>query len=189
VPSDPGPAALPAADRVAPAAATPSATAGELERQKITGRASVVAAGTLASRLLGLGRDQVLAAMFSRAATDAFFVAFTIPNVLGSSWQRAPRLRSSGAGQGAEQRMTSQRLLSRGTWAPLMLAVVTALGVVCALTSICSPPAFAISPASANEPSRSRAGCFPHSSWHGRARRRRAQRSGRFVVTAFAPGC
>jgi len=36
----------------------------------------------LASRLLGLVRDQVIAAVFSRAATDAFFVAFTIPNVL-----------------------------------------------------------------------------------------------------------
>jgi putative peptidoglycan lipid II flippase len=42
----------------------------------------VVAAGTLLSRLLGLGRDQTIAAMFPRAVTDAFFVAFTIPNVL-----------------------------------------------------------------------------------------------------------
>ncbi|HEY4159603.1 MAG TPA: lipid II flippase MurJ, partial [Polyangiaceae bacterium] len=52
------------------------------ERAKITGRAGIVAAGTLLSRLLGLVRDQVIAAMFSRAITDAFFVAFTIPNVL-----------------------------------------------------------------------------------------------------------
>jgi putative peptidoglycan lipid II flippase len=42
----------------------------------------VVAAGTLLSRVLGLGRDSVLAAMFSRGATDAFMVAFTIPNTL-----------------------------------------------------------------------------------------------------------
>ena len=33
-------------------------------------------------RRLGLIRDQAIAAIFSRAATDAFFVAFTIPNVL-----------------------------------------------------------------------------------------------------------
>jgi putative peptidoglycan lipid II flippase len=52
------------------------------ERRAITGRAGVVAAGTLASRLLGLGRDLVLAGMFTRAATDAFMVAFTIPNTL-----------------------------------------------------------------------------------------------------------
>lgn len=41
-----------------------------------------MAAGTLLSRVLGLGRDQVLAAVFTRSMTDAFFVAFTIPNVL-----------------------------------------------------------------------------------------------------------
>ena len=57
-------------------------SAAETERKKITGRAGIVAAGTLFSRVLGLVRDQVLAAIFSRAATDAFFVAFTIPNVL-----------------------------------------------------------------------------------------------------------
>jgi len=66
-----------------PAAPAP-AGAGEaaVERRKIAGRAGVVAAGTLASRVLGLIRDQVIAAVFSRAVTDAFFVAFTLPNVL-----------------------------------------------------------------------------------------------------------
>jgi len=59
-----------------------SEAAGRAERQAITGRAGIVAGGTLASRLLGLVRDQVVAAIFRRAATDAFFVAFTIPNVL-----------------------------------------------------------------------------------------------------------
>jgi putative peptidoglycan lipid II flippase len=52
------------------------------EQRQITKRAGVVAAGTLASRLLGLVRDQTIAAVFPRAVTDAFFVAFTIPNVL-----------------------------------------------------------------------------------------------------------
>ncbi len=52
------------------------------EQGQITRRAGVVAAGTLASRLLGLVRDQTIAAVFSRGVTDAFFVAFTIPNVL-----------------------------------------------------------------------------------------------------------
>ncbi len=58
------------------------AAAGAREREAITGRAGIVAAGTLVSRVLGLGRDQVLAAVFSKAATDVFFVAFVIPNVL-----------------------------------------------------------------------------------------------------------
>jgi putative peptidoglycan lipid II flippase len=60
--------------------AAPSAEAGE--RRQIAKSAGIVAAGTLASRLLGLGRDQTIAALFPRTATDAFFVAFTIPNVL-----------------------------------------------------------------------------------------------------------
>ena len=52
------------------------------ERRNIAKRAGIVATGTLASRLLGLGRDQTIAALFPRGVTDAFFVAFTIPNVL-----------------------------------------------------------------------------------------------------------
>jgi putative peptidoglycan lipid II flippase len=52
------------------------------ERGRIAGQASIVAAGTLLSRLLGLVREQVLAAFFTRGETDAFFVAFLIPNVL-----------------------------------------------------------------------------------------------------------
>jgi putative peptidoglycan lipid II flippase len=55
---------------------------GHAERERIAGRAGVVAAGTLVSRFLGLGRELVLAAMFSRAATDVFMVAFVIPNVM-----------------------------------------------------------------------------------------------------------
>jgi putative peptidoglycan lipid II flippase len=55
---------------------------GERERQKLVGRAGVVGAGTLFSRVLGLGRDMTLAAIFRREETDAFFVAFTIPNAL-----------------------------------------------------------------------------------------------------------
>jgi putative peptidoglycan lipid II flippase len=55
---------------------------GAEERRKLTGRAGIVALGTLASRVLGLVRDLVIAAAFTRATTDAFFVAFTIPNTL-----------------------------------------------------------------------------------------------------------
>jgi len=49
---------------------------------EIVRRASVVATGTLASRLLGAVRDAVVAAVFALAATDAFWLAFTIPNAL-----------------------------------------------------------------------------------------------------------
>lgn len=62
--------------------ASASAANAAREHGRIAGRASIVAAGTLTSRLLGLVRDQVLAAVFTRGTTDAFFVAFTLPNVL-----------------------------------------------------------------------------------------------------------
>src|SRR5450432_3764239 len=55
---------------------------GERERSRLVARAGVVGAGTLASRILGLLRDMALAAVFDRDATDAWWVAFTIPNSL-----------------------------------------------------------------------------------------------------------
>jgi putative peptidoglycan lipid II flippase len=55
---------------------------GEHERSRLVARAGVVGAGTLASRVLGLVRDMALAALFDRDATDAWWVAFTIPNAL-----------------------------------------------------------------------------------------------------------
>jgi putative peptidoglycan lipid II flippase len=59
-----------------------AAREGHRERSKLVRRAGIVGAGTLLSRLLGLGRDMALAGIFGRAETDAFFVAFTIPNAL-----------------------------------------------------------------------------------------------------------
>lgn len=52
------------------------------EHGAVARRAGILAAGTLLSRLLGAGRDAVIAARFSAPATDAFFVAFTLPNAL-----------------------------------------------------------------------------------------------------------
>jgi len=59
-------------------------SAGEVERRALAGRAGIVGAGTLVSRLLGLVRDQTLAALFPRGQTDAFWVAFVLPNALRS---------------------------------------------------------------------------------------------------------
>lgn len=52
------------------------------ERGRIARRAGLVAAGTLSSRILGMVRDAVIAGTFSVVATDAFWLAFTIPNAL-----------------------------------------------------------------------------------------------------------
>lgn len=50
----------------------------------IVRRAGLVASGTLTSRLLGAVRDAVVASQFALSATDAFWLAFTIPNALRS---------------------------------------------------------------------------------------------------------
>jgi putative peptidoglycan lipid II flippase len=59
----------------------PAEQAGE-GSAAITRRAGTVAVGTLGSRVLGAVRDAVIAATFSVAQTDAFIVAWTIPNAL-----------------------------------------------------------------------------------------------------------
>lgn len=53
------------------------------ERVKITEAASIVGAATLLSRIFGYVRDMIIALLFGAASsTDAFFVAFRIPNLL-----------------------------------------------------------------------------------------------------------
>lgn len=52
------------------------------ESRTVARRAGVVGAATLASRVLGMVRDMTVAALFPPLVTDAFFVAFTIPNTL-----------------------------------------------------------------------------------------------------------
>ncbi|MFI5316387.1 MAG: murein biosynthesis integral membrane protein MurJ [Myxococcota bacterium] len=48
---------------------------------RVSRSAGVVAVATMASRVLGLVRDSLIAYAFPVAASDAFFVAFTIPNL------------------------------------------------------------------------------------------------------------
>jgi len=59
----------------------PGAESGQ-EQVTIARRAGVVAAGTLASRVLGAVRDAAVAGYFAVSETDAFYVAWTIPNTL-----------------------------------------------------------------------------------------------------------
>ena len=54
-----------------------------VEQERIARAAGVVGAATLLSRILGYARDMVIAYLFGAGwATDAFFVAFRIPNTL-----------------------------------------------------------------------------------------------------------
>ena len=48
--------------------------------QKVARSAVFMSAGTFISRILGLLRDMTIGAFFSRTETDAFFVAFRLPN-------------------------------------------------------------------------------------------------------------
>jgi putative peptidoglycan lipid II flippase len=105
------------------------------ERRRLVARAGVVGGGTLASRVLGLVRDMVLAATFDRESTDAWWVAFTIPNALRSLLGEgavsstvvpvlAERLERDGDG-------AARRLFARVRGASLLaLTVVTVAGVV-----------------------------------------------------------
>ncbi len=109
----------------------------ESERSKLVGRASVVGAGTLASRILGLGRDVAFAALFTREETDAFFVAFTLPNLLR-------QLLGEGAVSGALVPVLTDKLEKEGdagaqaffararALSLVALTVVTVLGIVLA---------------------------------------------------------
>src|SRR5262245_56490639 len=65
------------------AAKYPAGTSVSTEgTERVAGNAGIVGVATLASRVLGLLRDSVLAAFLSTTATDAFFTAFMIPNLL-----------------------------------------------------------------------------------------------------------
>lgn len=94
-------------DRAEPRAAGSTASEGSKEREKIVGRAGIVGAGTLLSRILGFGRDAVIAALFTRRETDAFWVALTIPNALR-------QLLAEGAVSSAVVPVLSERLAKGG---------------------------------------------------------------------------
>jgi putative peptidoglycan lipid II flippase len=108
---------------------------GQRERGRLVARAGVVGAGTLASRVLGLLRDMALAALFDRDATDAWWVAFTIPNALR-------QILGEGAVASAVVPILSEKLAKEGDDAAqtffarvrgvslVALVAVTALGVV-----------------------------------------------------------
>src|SRR6185436_13019559 len=49
---------------------------------QIAKSAGAMSVATMVSRVLGLVREQLIATLFTRTATDAFYVAFRIPNLL-----------------------------------------------------------------------------------------------------------
>jgi putative peptidoglycan lipid II flippase len=169
---------------------------GQKERAKLVRRAGVVGAGTLASRLLGLGRDMALAAVFGRGETDAFFVAFTIPNALR-------QLLAEGAVSSAVVPVLSKTLADEGGPAArafyariraaslLALTVVTVAGVLAArpLTDVFAH-GYAADPVAFDRTARMTALVFPYIFFMGTAALGMAALNAekRFAVAAFAPG-
>jgi putative peptidoglycan lipid II flippase len=169
---------------------------GEHERSRLVARAGVVGAGTLASRVLGLLRDMVLAAVFDRDATDAWWVAFTIPNALR-------QLLGEGAVSSAVVPVLSEKLATDGDEAGrvffarmrgaslVALAVVSVLGVVFAgpLTELFAG-GYRARPGQLERTAMLTGFVFPYIFFVGSAALGMAALNAkrRFAVAAFAPG-
>src|SRR5438105_6794369 len=109
------------------------------EERQVARRAGMVGAATLLSRVLGLVREQVMASWFGAGfATDAFNVAFRIPNLLRD-------LFAEGAMSSAFVPTFTEYQEKRGreeAWAfgrQLILTLVSVLVVLCALGAIFAP--------------------------------------------------
>lgn len=169
---------------------------GKVERDRMVGRASIVGAGTLLSRILGFGRDVVIAALFTRAQTDAFAVALTIPNTLR-------QLLAEGAVSSAVVPVLSERLAKGGDTAGraffarargaslLALAFVSLLGIVCAepLTDLFAPGTHGV-PGQFDRTATLTRWMFPYLFFMGTAALGMAALNAKkkFAVAAFAPG-
>ncbi len=100
----------------------------------------MVAASTLASRVLGLARDMLMAALFSaNGATDAFYAAFRVPNL-------ARRLLTEGVLTVTFIPVYTDYLMTRGgrealELAQKTLAAVLAAGVFAAAAGVLCAPA------------------------------------------------
>ena len=169
---------------------------GDRERRALAGRAGVVAGGTLVSRILGLVRDQTLAALFTRGETDAFWVAFTLPNALrallgegAASSAVLPVLAKVRAEQGDD---AARRFFAgvRGV-SLLALSVATVLGMLGApwLVELFAGGLHARPDAFERTVSLTR-WVFPYIFFMGTAAMGMAALNtyGRFVAAAFAPG-
>jgi putative peptidoglycan lipid II flippase len=174
-----------------PHAASPDAAPPKASN--VVRSAGVVALGTLASRILGALRDVVIAASFSLAATDSFFVAFTIPNALRAllaegavSAAFVPLYTEALTREGPERAKEVHRTLSGAFLA--VLALVSVLGVLAA-------PAFVTAYAAGYGPERYEGTVlltrivFPYIFFVGSAALGMAalNANGRFAVPALTP--
>jgi putative peptidoglycan lipid II flippase len=115
-------------------------TKAEGEEARVAKRAGVVGAATMLSRVTGLARDQVMANLFGAGfVTDAFNVAFRIPNLLRD-------LFAEGAMSSAFVPTFTEAHLKRGdeaAWAlgrQVMAWLAVVLSVICVLGGLFAGP-------------------------------------------------
>jgi putative peptidoglycan lipid II flippase len=173
-----------------------AAAAGATERARLMSRAGIIGAGTLGSRVLGLARDVVLAALFDRDATDAWWVAFTIPNALR-------QLLGEGAVSGAVVPLLADKLAREGDgpartfFARIRGASLASLVVVSVLGVVFARPVTELfaggyrdRPAELERTVELTRVVFPYIAFMGTAALGMAALNAkrRFAVAAFAPG-
>jgi len=124
------------------------------ENKKVTKAAGIVGLATLLSRILGFIRDMVIARYFGAGfSTDAFFVAFRIPNLLRRLFAEGSlsiafipvfteHLKKNGKDEAFQMARSALRLLA------VLLVVVTIAGILFApiIVHMISPGFFADSP-------------------------------------------
>lgn len=107
------------------------------QSQNIVVNALGMALGTLSSRLLGLVRDQLFTALFSRTVTDAWAAAFRLPNMFrrllgeGSlAVSFVPIFVQERLGDDPERTKSQNLVNSFYTMLLVVLSVITALGII-----------------------------------------------------------
>jgi putative peptidoglycan lipid II flippase len=109
------------------------------EELKVARRAGVVGAATMLSRVLGLVREQVMAALFGAGlATDAFNVAFRIPNLLRDLFAEGAMSSAFVPTFTAVQKNEGDA----GAWAfgrQLLVTLLVTLLVICAMGWVLAP--------------------------------------------------
>jgi putative peptidoglycan lipid II flippase len=118
---------------------TRDTVAGTGEERRVARAAGMVGAATMTSRVLGLVREQVMAAWFGAGlATDAFNVAFRIPNLLRDLFAEGamssafvPKFMEVQARRGSEAALEFGRRL--------LLSLVVFLSALCLIGGLAAP--------------------------------------------------
>jgi putative peptidoglycan lipid II flippase len=108
-------------------------------RGSIARSTALIGSGTMLSRLLGLVRDMVIAYLFAKPVSDAFFVAFRLPNMLREMF--AEGAMNAGFIPVFSQYMTTRTREETQELCAVTLSAVTALLLVISALGVIFAPA------------------------------------------------